>query len=137
MTFKEKMQQNREKFKKLPLATRIIINWVLPIFLVVIIVFGEFLFPFACKPQEYKVYKYAIECVEDNLRYPETAKLSSFAKSEIEKTFILNPTYFHAWEVTITGTAQNGLGIKGPIHYELVIYEDEYGDFECYQIESR
>ena len=98
--------------------------------------------------KEYKVYKYAIECVEDDLKFPNTATYPSFKDTQMTKsnytTEIIIGSHSigspvggksikYAWDVSGSGTCENALGMKLNYNFTVTVVEDENGDFWCYK----
>ena len=93
--------------------------------------------------KEYKVYKYAIECVEDDLKFPSTATYPSFKNTEIRKSiygseiiigsYTGGKSFEYAWDVSGSGTCENALGVELNYNFTITVVEDEYGDFWCYK----
>ncbi len=93
--------------------------------------------------REYKAYKYAIECVEDELKFPSEATYPSFRKTTIKKSeystaIILGAwsggkSYKYAWDIRGNGTCENALGMEINYTFTATIVLDEYGDYWCYQ----
>ena len=93
--------------------------------------------------KEYKVYKYALECVEDDLKFPSTATYPSFKNTELMKSkygteiiigsYTGGKSFEYAWDVSGSGTCENALGMKLNYNFTVTVVEDEYGDFWCYK----
>ena len=93
--------------------------------------------------KEYKVYKYALECVEDDLKFPSTATYPSFKNTELMKSkygteiiigsYAGGKSFEYAWDVSGSGTCENALGMKLNYNFTVTVVEDEYGDFWCYK----
>ena len=92
--------------------------------------------------KEYKAYKYAIECVEDNLKFPSTATYPSFKKTDVRKSkygaeiilgsYTGGKSFKYAWDISGNGTCENALGMELNYSFTVTVVEDEYG-FWCYK----
>ena len=100
------------------------------------------------KNKEYKAYKYAVECVENELKYPDSATYPSFKKVSIKKSkstteIIISSfrensgnkgkTVKEVWDITGTGKSENSFGMKLNYRFSVTVVLDESGDFWCYQ----
>ena len=93
--------------------------------------------------KEYKVYKYAIECVENELKFPSTATYPSFKNSKINKSkysseiiiasYSGGRSFEYAWDVSGNGTCENTLRKKLNYNFIITVVEDKYGYFWCYK----
>ena len=109
----------------------------------VIVFFATDLSAMVFNNEEYKAYKYAIECVSDELRYPDSATYPSFKEVEIEKsshtTSIIIGSYTNgksikkAWDISGSGTCENALGMTMNYKFNATVVLDEYGDYWCYE----
>ena len=97
--------------------------------------------------EEYRVYKFALECVEEDIKYPNTATFPSFNECTIEKsiygTDIILGEYSgggrfeYAWDVSGGGTCENALGMTLNYSFTVTVVLDEFGDFWCYKCDLR
>ena len=95
------------------------------------------------KNKEYKAYKYAIECVEDRLKFPSEATYPSFKETTVKKSahgadiilgsYTGGKSYKYAWDIRGNGTCENALGMEINYTFTATIVLDEYGDYWCYQ----
>ena len=98
--------------------------------------------------KEYKVYEYAIECVEDELRFPNTAKYPSFKDCSISKSVyssqIIIDSYVdnseknmkYAWDVSGYGTCENAMGMTLNYSFTVTVVLSESGKFWCYKCDT-
>ena len=128
----KKEQSNIEKLIKNKWAmTAIIIS----IIIALIVIFSSGIF----SNNEYDVYKYAIECVREDLYYPDTATYPSFNDSTIKKSdyttelIISGKNFEKAWDVSGSGTCENRLGMTINYRFTVTVVLDEYGKFWCYK----
>ena len=98
--------------------------------------------------EEYKVYEYAIECVEDELKFPSTADFPSFKDCSIGRSAyafeIALETYKigsaispesveKVWDVSGYGTCENALGMTLNLSFTVTVVMSESGEFWCYK----
>ena len=92
---------------------------------------------------ERKAYRFALECVEDKMKYPNTATFPSFSECRIEKSvygadiildsYVGGRSFEYAWDVSGGGTCENALGMTLNYSFTVTVVLDEYGDFWCYK----
>ena len=99
---------------------------------------------------EYKAYEYAIECVEDKLKFPNTAEFPSFKECTIKKsvysTQIIQYTYSYsntggksmeyAWDVSGYGTCEDAMARKRNYSFTVTVVLSKSGDLWCYKCET-
>ena len=128
-----------EKRKEMLVAGMII----MPIALIVMILFfTSDCFAMATNIEEAKVYRYALECVEDDLKYPHTATYPSFKETTIRKSVdsakIILEQYQggksceYAWDVSGSGTCENALGMKVNYRFTVTVVMSKDGELWCY-----
>lgn len=93
--------------------------------------------------KEYKAYKYAIECVEDELKFPDTATYPSFKDVKVRKSqygseiilnsYISGKSFEYAWDISGSGKTENALGMQLNYNFSVTVVKDELGDFWCYK----
>ena len=92
--------------------------------------------------KEYKVYEYAIECVEDELRFPDTAEFPSFKDCVINKSIYSTEIIFggksmkYAWDVSGYGTCENAMGMTLNYSFSVTVVMSKSGEFWCYKCET-
>ncbi len=131
---------NKEKFKNKKVMS--IISSIL-VLVLILLFFSTDCSAMVFNNKEYKVYKYAIECVEDDLKFPSTATYPSFKNVEVKKSkygteiiigsYTGGKSFEYAWDVSGSGTCENALGMKLNYNFTVTVVEDEYGDFWCYK----
>ncbi len=114
---------------------------------IILFLFTDF-FAIIFNNREYRAYKYAIECVEDELKFPNTATYPSFKDTKVEKSkygaeIIVdlgtinssNPgkSFNRAWDISGSGTCENALGMEINYSFLVTVVIDDDGDFWCYQ----
>ena len=96
--------------------------------------------------KEYKAYKYAIECVQDELNYPDTATYPSFKESTVQKSKygteiildsykgnISGQSFDKAWDISGSGTCENALGMTLNYRFKVTVVLSESGTLWCYK----
>ena len=131
---------NKEIFKNKKAIS--IISSILVLVLIVLFFFSD-CSAMIFNNKEYKVYKYALECVEDDLKFPSTATYPSFKNTELMKSkygteiiigsYTGGKSFKYAWDVSGCGTCENALGMKLNYNFTVTVVEDKYGDFWCYK----
>ena len=122
-----------------------IISSILSVFclLIVVLFFTTDLSARVFNNKEYNAYKYAIECVEDKLKFPNTATYPSFKETKIEKSkygaaMILDSysggkSFEYAWDISGSGTCENALGMEINYNFIVTVVMSEYETFWCYK----
>lgn len=109
----------------------------------IIVFFATDLSSMVFNHQEYTAYKYAMECVKDELAFPNTAKLPSFKKVTVSKSsyssnIIINSyqggkSFDRAWDVSGSGKCENAMGMEMNLRFSVTVVLDDNGDFWCYK----
>ena len=118
------------------------------IFSIIVSILGIVMLEYSscARSTKYKVYKYAIQCVEDELKYPDSATYPSFSKTNVERdrelTIDLHVGHWsgnvkrsceEAWVVRGSGTCENAFKMKMNYTFEVIVVIDDNGDFWCYE----
>jgi len=117
--------------------------------LLLILVFATDFFEKTFSSQEYEVYEYAIECVKEELKFPDTADFPSFDDCSINKsaysqqiitdiysttnTGIGNKSMEYAWDVSGFFTVENALGMTLNRYFNVTVVLSDSGKFWCYK----
>lgn len=139
----EKIEDSENMLKKPPFykdkKVMGIISGAVLIVLFLVVIFTDVI-DIVFNSKEYNAYKYAIECVKEELRYPNTATYPSFKDCSIEKSeyfvdiLIDSPSDFEkAWDISGSGTCENAIGMTMNYSFKVTVVLDEFGRYWSYK----
>jgi len=149
-TFFNKVKRIYSEQRKKRSTVRVIWEW-LSLVLVIALIICFCVTDLSAKlfnAEEYKVYEYAIECVKDELKYPNTSDLPSFKDCSVGRsayaseiaveTYKIGSTISResvkkVWDVSGYGSCENALSMTVNFSFTVTVVLSESGEFWCYK----
>ena len=127
----EKIEDSENMLKKPPFykdkKVMGIISGAVLIVLFLVVIFTDVI-DIVFNSKEYNAYKYAIECVKEELRYPNTATYPSFKDCSIEKS-----EYFVDILIDSPSDCENAIGMTMNYSFKVTVVLDEFGRYWSYK----